>query len=150
MDDRPARFEANFSRPEDNHAALLVAVEQYGRERGLNQGLRYRLGVIVDELVMNAIMHGGCTGEQNTLSVGIIDHPNELLIEIIDSGLPFDPTALVSRFPKDTLQISIGGVGLCLVRRLADWMQYTRTKNRNHLRLSLNKTTTENVCSLKK
>jgi hypothetical protein len=29
-------------------------------------------------------------------------------------------------------------------------MQYTRTKNRNHLRLSLNKTTTENICSLKK
>lgn len=150
MDDLPARFEITFSRPEDNHAALLVAVEQYGRERGLNQVLRYQLGVIVDELVMNSIMHGGCTGENHTLSVGIIDHPNELLVEIIDSGLPFDPTALVSRCPRDTLQISIGGVGLCLVRRFADCMKYTRTKNRNHLRLSLNKTKTEDVCSLKK
>gem|GEM_PF-1336562 len=151
MDDLPARFETTFSRPEDNHAALLVAVEQYGRERGLNQGLRYRLGIIVDELVMNSIMHGGCTGENHTLSVGIIDHPNELLIEIIDSGLPFDPTThVLPRCPKDTLQISIGGVGLCLVRRLADWIKYTRTKNRNHLRLSLNKTKTEDICSLKK
>jgi hypothetical protein len=29
-------------------------------------------------------------------------------------------------------------------------MKYTRTKNRNHLRLSLNKTKTEDICSLKK
>jgi serine/threonine-protein kinase RsbW len=151
MDDLPARFEATFSRPEDNHAALLVAVEQYGRGRGLNQGLLYRLGVIVDELAMNSIMHGGCTGKNHFLSVGIIDHPNELLIEIIDSGLPFDPTThVLARCPKDPLQISIGGVGLCLVRRFADWIKYTRTENRNHLRLSLNKTDTEDICSLKK
>ena len=150
MDDPPARFEATFSRPEENHTALLAAVEQYGLERALNQGLRFRLGVIVDELVMNSIMHGGCTGENQTLSVSIFDQPNELVIEIIDTGLPFDPTILVSRCPEEGAQVPIGGVGLCLVRRFADWMKYTRNQDRNNLRLSLNKTKTENVCSLKK
>jgi anti-sigma regulatory factor (Ser/Thr protein kinase) len=151
MDALPARFEATFSRPEENHAALLAAVEQFGLARALNQTLRYRLGVIVDELVMNAIMHGGCTGENQTLSVSIFDQPSELFIEIIDTGLPFDPTAhTLSRCPEEGAQIPIGGVGLCLVRRLADSMKYTRNQDNNNLRLSLKKTPTEDLCSLKK
>ncbi len=145
-----ARFEATFSRPEENHAAILAAVEQFGLERALNQWLRYRLGVIIDELVMNAIMHGGCTGENQTVSVTVFDRANEVLIKIIDTGLPFDPTILVSRCLDEGSQIPIGGVGLCLVRRLADRMQYRREKGRNHLVISLNKTQMEDVCSLKK
>lgn len=148
MDDLPARFATTFSRPEDNHAALLAAVEQYGRDRGLNEGLRYQLGFIVDELVINAIIHGGCTGENNTLSVEIIDLAGELLIEIIDTGLPFNPTThTLSPSSQEGTQVAVGGVGLWLVHCLTAWMQYTRVKNRNHLKLSLNKTKKEDICS---
>lgn len=146
-----SRFEAVFSRPEENHAALLAAVEQYCLKRSLSQTLRYRLGIIVDELAMNAIMHGGCTGEKHQISVKIVDHTNKLLVEVIDSGSAFDPTTRISsECPAIDAIVPIGGVGLCLVRRFADSMKYSRNKNRNRLLLSLNKPKTEDICSLKK
>jgi anti-sigma regulatory factor (Ser/Thr protein kinase) len=150
MDAVPARFEIAFSRPEENHTALLTAIEHYGLERALSHNLRYRLGVIVDELVMNAITHGACAGEQQTLSVAVLDQPNELIIEIIDSGRPFDPTSHVLSRCHEGAQVPIGGVGLCLVRHLAHRMEYTRQKDHNSLLIFLNKTKSEDVCSSKK
>jgi anti-sigma regulatory factor (Ser/Thr protein kinase) len=146
----PARFEITLSRPEENPAALLTAIEQYGLERALSHTLRYRLGVIVDELVTNAILHGGCTGEQQTLSVSVVDRPDELIVEIIDTGRLFDPTTHVLSCCHEGEQVPIGGVGLCLVRHLASRMEYTRHKNRNRLLIFINKTKPEDVCSLKK
>lgn len=148
---KSARFEWTLVRPEENHAKLLAAIEQYSRDRVLTQKLRYRLGVIIDELVMNAIMHGRCTGEHQTLSVSICDQPDMLLIEIIDSGLPFDPTAhVLSGCPAEGKELAIGGVGLCLVRHLTDRMEYSRHGDRNMLLISLYKTNPEDVCSCRK
>lgn len=143
-----AQFTTTVSRPDENHAALLDSVEQYSRERGLPQSLRYRLCLIVDELVMNAIMHGGCTGENHTITVELMDCTNELLMAIIDTGLPFNPTTHARpQGLKEDAQVPIGGVGLCLVKRLADRMEYARIENHNRLNLSLNKTKMEDICS---
>ncbi len=95
-------------------------------------------------------MHGACSGEDQTIKVHILDHENELIIEIIDTGRPFDPTTHpLSRCPEGA-PVLLGGAGLCLVRRLADRIQYTRSRDHNHLLISLNKAKQENPCSFKK
>ena len=146
-----ARFTWTLGRPKENHADLLAAVEQYGLQRTLGQAMRYRLGVIIDELVSNATSHGRCGEEQQMLSVAIADHPKELVITLIDNGLPFDPTShALTPCPEKGTDIPIGGVGLCLVRRLADRMQYSRNDHRNHLSIFLDKNKSENPCSCRK
>lgn len=146
-----ARFEYTLARPEKKHAALLAAVERFSLKRNLSQALRYRLSVIIDELVINAIMHGGCCGENQTLSVSILDQPTELIIKIIDTGSPFDPTRpLLPRCPEKGRPVPIGGVGLKMVQHLADRIHYCRHDDRNVILLSLNKNKPEAVCSCKK
>lgn len=144
----PDRFEYSCARPEDHHLAILAAVEQFAVERAIEQPLRYRLGVIIDELITNSILHGGCIGEQQRLAVSICDQETQILVTLVDSGKPFDPTAhILTSYPEAGAQVPIGGVGLCLVRRLSDSLKYTRNKDHNELLLALHKPRPEEVCS---
>ena len=148
MDVKPARFEYSCTRPDQHHKALLAAVEQFAEERTLDQRLRYHLGVIVDELVTNCISHGGCRGENHRLSVTLDDQPKLITLTLIDSGRPFDPTShSLPNYPEAERNVSIGGVGLCLVHRFCDDMRYTRSENNNEVRLFLYKAKTEDLCS---
>ncbi len=141
-----ARFEFTLSPPEENQAALLAAIEQFGHVHALPEAYRYRLGLIVDELVTNSIVHGACKGIDHTIKVDILNQGKVLIIEIIDTGRPFDPTThSLSQPCPEGAPIVLGGAGLCLVRRLANQMHYTRSKDHNHLVISLNKVPEENT-----
>ena len=132
------RFEFTLVPPEKDHPLLLAAVEKFAVERGLPPPLRYRLGLIVDELVSNCIVHGRCRGPDKRVRVEVFDQADRLLIEIIDPGPEFDPTAqaLPCLTPE---QPAVGGVGLALVRHLVDSYHYTRKEGCNHLLLHLKK-----------
>lgn len=132
------RFEFTLVPPETQHSAVLAAVEGFAVSIGLPPTLRYRLGLIVDELVNNCIVHGCCRGPEQSVRVVIGDRSDSLRIEIIDSGQRFDPTSHVS--PCLSLERpEVGGVGLALVRHLVDTYEYTRREGRNHLLLLLKK-----------
>ena len=132
------RFEFTLVPPETDHPVLLMAVENFAVECGLSPPLRYRLGLIVDELVNNCIVHGRCRGPDKKVRVVVRDLADRLLIEIIDPGPEFDPTAhSLPCFSPD--RIAVGGVGLTLVRHLVDTCDYTRKEGCNHLLLQLKK-----------
>jgi anti-sigma regulatory factor (Ser/Thr protein kinase) len=135
-----ARLEFTLTRPEKKQAALLSAVDRFGHDCGLGDQLRFRLKLIVDELVSNCIFHGQCRGRGKQVKVKLINEPDRLLIEIIDPGCFFDPT--VQPLPQPPVPGTVppvGGLGLCLVRRLVDSLEYRRDHDRNHLLLSLKK-----------
>lgn len=145
------QLEFTLSPPEKDQAALLAAIEQFGIDHGFLESFRYRLGLIVDELVTNSTVHGTCIGAGQTVKVNIAVHDNDLVIEIVDTGLPFDPTThpLQHCCPQDG-PVSVGGAGLSLVRRLADQIHYSRSNDHNHLVITLNTVKKESACSLKK
>jgi anti-sigma regulatory factor (Ser/Thr protein kinase) len=63
-----------------------------------------------------------------------------LIIEIIDSGMPFDMTSLPN--PDITSDISerkIGGVGVFLIKKMVDEVQYRRENDQNILSLIIKK-----------
>jgi len=132
------RFEFTLVPPEKDHPLLLAAVEKFAVERGLPPPLRYRLGLIVDELVSNCIVHGRCRGPDKRVWVEVCDQTDRLQIEIIDPGAEFDPTSQALPCPSRE-RPAVGGVGLALVRHLVDTYHYTRKEGCNHLLLQLKK-----------
>jgi len=145
-----AQLDFTLSRPEKNQAELLAAIERFALEIALSEALRYRLALIVDEVVTNCIVHGACNGENQTIKVHILDQENDLIIAISDTGRPFDPTTHpLSRCPEGE-PVLLGGAGLSLVRHLANRIKYTRSRDHNHLLISLNKVKQETACSFKK
>jgi anti-sigma regulatory factor (Ser/Thr protein kinase) len=134
-----ARIELVLDRSGEDQAGLLAGIDAFAAARSLPETLRYRLGLIIDELVTNCIVHGACLGQGGGVRVTVEDREEDLLVEIVDSGETFDPTAATLPQCPQTGQVPLGGVGLSLVRRFADWAHYSRSNNHNHLRLSLNK-----------
>lgn len=134
-----ARIELVIDQTRSDQANLLTAIDDFAAARALSETLRYRLGLIVDELVTNCIVHGACLNRGNEIRVTVEDRENDLLVEIIDAGQTFDPTATTLPQCPQTGRVAVGGVGLSLVRRFAEWAHYKRSDNRNHLCLSLKK-----------
>lgn len=92
-----------------------------------------QLDIAIDELFGNIALHssGGCTAE---ISVSIEN--DTAVITLIDSGSPFDPTAMQE--PNITAPAEdrpIGGLGVYLARRLTDSMTYERVGEKNILKL---------------
>jgi serine/threonine-protein kinase RsbW len=132
------RFEFTLVPPEKDQPALLAAVERFAAEAGFSPALRYRLGLIVDELVSNCIVHGCCRGPDKTVRVIIDNQEHMLHITIVDPGPAFDPTAQAAPC-LSVERPTVGGVGLSLVRHLVDEFHYTRKDGCNHLLLLLKK-----------
>ena len=94
------------------------------------------LAIAIDELVSNVAKYGTRPGAPPTVSIAFHVRPGALEVEIADSGPPFDPLS------ADTPDVSgalderpIGGLGLHLVRKLADESRYERKDGLNVVRL---------------
>ena len=59
-------------------------------------------------------------------------------IEIVDSGIPFDPTARPDPdLTKDITERPLGGLGVFFVKKLMDGVKYRRENGRNILVLTI-------------
>jgi anti-sigma regulatory factor (Ser/Thr protein kinase) len=65
---------------------------------------------------------------------------NNFIIEIIDSGIPFDITALSDpNITDDVDERKIGGLGVFLMKKMADEVRYRRENDRNVVELIFKK-----------
>ncbi|MDL2717498.1 MAG: ATP-binding protein [Acidobacteriota bacterium] len=95
------------------------------------------LAIAIDELVSNVAKYGGRAGAPPpavSLEFGV--RAGALEVEIADSGAPFDPLSGGDPDVSGALdERPIGGLGLHLVRKLADQSRYERRDGRNVVRL---------------
>lgn len=96
---------------------------------------RSQVQLVLEELVVNALAHGGAP-EGVPIHVSLRYAAPELCIHIRDQGAAFDPTV-----PRNALadvplsEQAIGGLGLFLTQQLADEMVHERIDGVNHLTL---------------
>ncbi len=88
----------------------------------------------LEEIVSNVIRHGYSPGEKGDIKVSFTFRPPAYEIEVADGGIPFNP---LSREDPDLdspiAQRQPGGLGIYLVKKLADDLRYDRREGRNHL-----------------
>ncbi|MEZ6195347.1 MAG: ATP-binding protein [Planctomycetota bacterium] len=107
----------------------FLAVEE------IDERAAYAVDLILEEIVSNAIRHGGLAPEDPPTEVRLAVSPEELDLEISDAGPPFDPTAAAPRLAGPDLATEpVGGLGLGMVRNAARELEYRREGGRNVLR----------------
>ena len=98
-------------------------------------GVRMQIEVAVEELFVNIAHYAYTPGHGDMeLSVTVTDDPQEAVIELRDTGIPFDPLDRVD--PDVTLSAeerNIGGLGIYLVKQSMDRMAYRRENGENIL-----------------
>jgi serine/threonine-protein kinase RsbW len=93
------------------------------------------LDLLVEEVFMNVCCHAYPDGAPGIVAVTYsISKPGELSVEIADQGVEFNP--LTAAAPDTTLNIEglpIGGLGIFLVKTLAQSLEYRRDSGWNRL-----------------
>ena len=103
---------------------------------GIDAPLAKKLRLGVEEAVVNVIDYAYPAGTEGDITVRASADDQQLKLTITDAGMPFDPTQ--KNLADTTLSAEerpIGGLGILLVRRLMDSINYEHTDGKNVLTL---------------
>lgn len=96
------------------------------------------LDICANEAVANIILYAYQDHEQHQITIGLElkrDHTLSLIIQ--DDGKPFDPFKAILSGPYDKVgDVKIGGMGIQLMRSLANECTYCRLNDKNIISLS--------------
>ena len=102
----------------------------------LGKSLVRELRLAIEEAVTNVIEYAYPAETEGDVEVTMLFDGHRLKVQIIDSGMPFDPTAKRRiDIPKTADELKIGGFGIHLVRELMDTINYERIDGQNVLTL---------------
>lgn len=122
----------------DRLEATVVALEAALDEAGLPFGLVHDARLITEEVLTNVICHGCDPAASHTISIDAARDGELLRIEFRDDGAAFDPLSRESpQLDAGILERPIGGLGVFLVRKLAESVSYERAGGCNVLRVAL-------------
>ena len=117
---------------------LAALVADFRAAAGLDDEAEFQLNLVLEELFVNALRHGGCEGLPDAARVRLRGTAEGVEVEFRDRGRAFDPSAA----PPADLQAPLaerqgGGLGLHLVREIMGDIHYERDGEWNVTRMRL-------------
>jgi serine/threonine-protein kinase RsbW len=115
-------------------ARLHQTLAEFGQRHGLAAQAVHDLTLALEEILTNIIAHGYTDHRDHAILVRLSAHPGEVRAEVEDDGQPFNP--LEAPEPDTTKSLeerTIGGLGIHLVRKLMDGLEYRKQGDRNLL-----------------
>lgn len=100
----------------------------------LPAGLENAVNLVIEEAFSNIVFYAYEPGQKGKIDISLYVEGEMLVIELRDTGKPFDPTA--AQDPDTTLPAEkreIGGLGIFLVKKMTDRVEYRREENENLL-----------------
>ena len=107
---------------------------KFVRRYGLPESVLHDLNLIVGELLTNIISYGYTDGGEHEITVRLGVRPGEIRVEVEDDGKPFNPLEVPEADTTKSLdERAVGGLGIHLVRKLTDGLEYQRREGKNLL-----------------
>ncbi len=124
----------------ENIAAVTAFVDEVLEANGCPLKAQMQIDVAVDEVFAN-ISEYAYAPKTGTATVGIeiLDNPKRAVLTFIDQGIPYNP--MTAKEPDVTLtaeEREVGGLGIFLVRKTMDDIQYEYRDGSNILKISKN------------
>ena len=120
----------------DSFGQFVAFVQQTCENLGLDASLTLKLGLVLEELLINVVHYAyEDAGEPGDIEVRCgMAGPETFCLVIRDRGKPFNP--LLAKTPDLSENVEdrpIGGLGIFLVREIADRLEYHRDDGTNTL-----------------
>jgi len=114
------------------------ALDELAARNGVTRSAIARLQLALEEHLTNVICHGYKAGQTGTITVRITLGPQAIRTEVEDDAAPFNPLDapdVDTSLPLD--QRPIGGLGVLMIRKSVDELDYRRAGGRNVLVLKM-------------
>jgi len=123
----------------ENLESLMESVSKCARTQGFDQKKVNKIELAIEEVLVN-IFNYSYPEKPGEVEINCKMENGRFIIEIIDSGIPFDMTSLSDPdLTADVEERKIGGLGIFLVKRMVDELRYRREGSRNILSLVFEK-----------
>lgn len=109
-------------------------VEEFAQANQLPAQIAFQINLCLEELITNTISYGYPEGGEHEIMVDMVLQEEMLIITIHDDGLAFNPLAHAE--PDLNMNIAdrpIGGLGIHLVRKMMDAIEYRHQAGKNVL-----------------
>ena len=117
---------------------LARIADDFGRRHQLNAETLHNAKVGLDEILTNVISYAYADGGEHSIITRFSLEQGNLTVEVEDDGRPFNPLNAPEPDTKQLLEErSLGGLGIHLVRKLIDELEYRRQNDRNILIMKL-------------
>ena len=115
-----------------------VAVEAFGARHSLSTAAIFDVHLALDEILTNIVSYGYDDDQPHEITVRLdiedAQSPPRIVVEVEDDGRAFNP---LEAAPPDVSapveERPIGGLGIYLVRRAMDDLEYSRQQSKNVL-----------------
>lgn len=115
---------------EDQWPVLRNAIHFFGLCIGMERKALKKYEVAAEEAIVNILHYS----QANDIEIVLSSQDSAFTIQLMDDGLPFDPTEHTPN-NKTIDERQIGGMGIHLIRQIVDEMHYERKKGKNILRM---------------
>jgi anti-sigma regulatory factor (Ser/Thr protein kinase) len=110
------------------------AAEAWLADQRAGQDASFLVSLAIEELVSNSIKYGYDDALEHTIAIVLSVADSLLTMVVIDDGHAFNPLAVPPPDLSGALEHrTIGGLGIHLVRKLADDMTYERRNETNRI-----------------
>ena len=131
-------FERRFANRLDDLSRVVAEVARFMEDRKVSERAAYVTHLAIEEMVTNILKYGYDDDAAHDISLRLELLPDALVVLLEDDGHEFNPLAApepdVNQPPE---QRAPGGLGIHLVRKLAETMEYQRCGRRNRLTIRI-------------
>lgn len=125
----------NLGAAQENLETLRVFMEENALRAGLDERQIKRIELALEEATIN-IIHHAYGGQGGKLELCCTPVQDGLEFSLVDEGPPFNPLEVPGvDVVTDVASLKIGGMGIHLMRNMADALRYHREQGRNVLTL---------------
>lgn len=113
---------------------LAQVVAEFAERRHLPTNLVFEINVALEEILANIISYGYEDASEHEIMLRLSSTVEEVTAEVEDDGRPFNPLALAPPdISKPLEERPVGGLGIHLVRKVMDDVEYSRRQGKNLL-----------------
>ena len=119
-----------------NLESLMSFISECAEHQGMALERVSELQLVLEEAFVN-ICEYAYAGGRGDVEINCFSESNSTVIEIIDSGVPFDITTQeLHDITTGIHERKFGGLGCFLIRKLMDTVVYRREEGKNFLRIT--------------
>lgn len=111
-------------------------VKKFCTECSISDEKYHDIVLILDEMISNIINYAYPDGGNHTFTLNLCKNEKQLVIELSDDGIAFDP--LKKDLPDIEASLEerkIGGLGIFIVKQLSEIVEYSRIEDKNQLKI---------------
>lgn len=130
------QFELTLLNRQPEIARLQDSLERFAHQHAIPGRKLHEVQLALEEHLTNIVRYAHTDGKEHHIKVVCRLAAQELQIQIEDDGCPFNP--LEHPAPDLTLPIEkkpVGGLGIFMMKKSVDGMEYRRENGRNVLRM---------------